>query len=319
MPTADMSVWQGRDDTASEGPDALRIHQCISPWALSSPPGVTLLGFACDEGVRRNYGRAGAAAGPASLRRALANLAWPNSERLFDAGDVPCREGDLEEAQEELAKVLGTLIRHNQKVITLGGGHETAWGTFLGVVRTAPPGSVGIINLDAHFDLRPSLTPHSGTPFRQMAEWSREHGQPFHYLCLGIAEPANTRALFQSAKDLGVSWLCDHQLAPWDLAAAQRQLADFLVKVDLVYLSIDLDVLPAAVMPAVSAPSGFGVPADTVETVIQWVAASGKLTAADVVEFNPTYDTDGRAARVAARLLWQLARHWAVAPHQRGP
>ncbi len=72
------SLWQGRDDSA-EAPNALRLFQTIvraERFAPQEMPGdIALLGFACDEGVRRNKGRTGAADGPATLRRALANMA----------------------------------------------------------------------------------------------------------------------------------------------------------------------------------------------------------------------------------------------------
>ncbi len=58
------SLWQGRDDSA-EAPNALRLFQTIARAERFAPqemPGdIALLGFACDEGVRRNKGRTGAA------------------------------------------------------------------------------------------------------------------------------------------------------------------------------------------------------------------------------------------------------------------
>ena len=69
------SLWQGRDDSA-EAPNALRLFQTIARAERFAPqemPGdIALLGFACDEGVRRNKGRTGAGHGPEALRRALA-------------------------------------------------------------------------------------------------------------------------------------------------------------------------------------------------------------------------------------------------------
>jgi formiminoglutamase len=75
-------------------------------------------------------------------------------------------------------------------------------------------------------------------------------------------------------------------------------------------LSIDLDVLPAAVMPAVSAPAARGVPLDAVETVLHRVLASDRAVAIEIVELNPTRDIDDHGARVAARLAYQAANIW---------
>ena len=46
----------------------------MRPFDANFDGGAVLIGFPCDEGVRRNGGRVGAAAGPAALRAALANL-----------------------------------------------------------------------------------------------------------------------------------------------------------------------------------------------------------------------------------------------------
>ena len=67
-----------------------------------------------------------------------------------------------------------------------------------------------------------------------------------------------------------------------------------------------IDVLPAAVMPAVSAPAAYGVPLPVVEAIATRLRDSGKLRVADIAEFNPLYDRDGCGARVAARLCYRL-------------
>lgn len=304
---ADMSVWQGRDDSA-EGALALRWHQQIQPFHGDAPSGHVLLGFPCDEGVRRNQGRIGAAAGPLVLRRALANLAWHQASPVYDAGDVPPHGQTLEEAQAQLAMAVAQLLHAGHRPVIMGGGHETAWGTFLGIRQFLPEGKLGIINLDAHFDLRSSAVAHSGTPFTQMADWSSQQGQPFHYFCLGIAEPANTIALFDNARQLGVRWKLDVELATWNIKAVLEELSAFLDQMDRVYLSIDLDVLPASVMPAVSAPAGRGVPLECLQCIMEHIILHGCCLAVDVVELNPVYDTHGLGAKTAATLIWQLTK-----------
>src|SRR5207302_3091875 len=122
-----------------------------------------------------------------------------------------------------------------------------------------------VVNIDAHFDLRIDERGTSGTPFYQIAGWCQEHGQPFRYLCLGVAVPSNTVALFERAEQLGANWRLDTDLDPWRLAEPLAAVESFAAGVDAIHLSIDLDVLPAAVMPAVSAPAARGVPLESVE------------------------------------------------------
>lgn len=75
---------------------------------------------------------------------------------------------------------------------------------------------------------------------------------------------------------------------------ALSALDSVLTQADRVYLTVDLDVLPAAEMPAVSAPAALGIPALDLFPVIERICRSGKLQAADLVEFNPHYDRDGQ-------------------------
>ena len=307
--TPDMSVWTGRVD-AADGPDAVRWHQRVQPASLGCEPGVALLGFACDEGVRRNGGRVGAKEAPPVVRRALANLAWHHSKPVYDAGDVACDDGKMEDAQDRLADAVAELIAGKHRPLVIGGGHETAWGTFQGIKRAEPRARVGVINIDAHFDLRGDAVPNSGTPFAQVARWCAEHAEPFWYFALGVSQQSNTRALFDKADSLGVVYQLDFCLAPWELQQVHELVEMFARQCDAVHLSIDLDVLPASVMPAVSAPASGGVQLEAVERLMNRTLALGKVAAMDVVEFNPRHDPDGRGAKIAARLAWHAARNW---------
>lgn len=70
-----------------------------------------------------------------------------------------------------------------------------------------------------------------------------------------------------------------------------------------IHLSIDLDVLPAAVAPGVSAPASFGVEFALLRAMVSAVAATGRVALLDVVELNPAFDVDNRTAKAAARLI----------------
>ncbi|MET9212883.1 MULTISPECIES: formimidoylglutamase [unclassified Nocardia] len=302
------SAWTGRIDGTT--PEHLRWHQAVAPYAPGTDPGACVfVGFASDEGVRRNKGRTGAARGPEALRRALSPMALGAPLRAYDAGTVAVTDGRLEDGQRLLGATVSDLLDAGAFPVVLGGGHEVAYGTYLGVAgaaRRTPGTVVGILNLDAHFDLRPDPVPSSGTPFRQILDQDPD----VRYAVLGISQPSNTTILFDTADRFGVRYLLDDDCAP-DRAAAF--VAEFLAGIDLLYLTIDLDVLPAAVAPGVSAPAAFGVPLPTIQAVCDQVTASGKLAVADVAELNPDLDIDQRTARTAARLLHRL-----VTRHVRG-
>jgi formiminoglutamase len=308
----DLTLWTGRAD-AEEGPRANRWHRAVRPLLDAAAPGMALLGFACDAGVVRNHGRPGTAEGPAALRRAMANLAWRRTSPAWDAGDVVVEGDALEGGQIELAATVTRLLDAGHRPVVVGGGHEVAYGSFLGLADhlaryagTRAP-VIGVVNLDAHLDLRAGRA-SSGTPFRQIAESCAARRWPFRYLCLGVDEGSNTDALFDTARRLGAGWRRDRAMTPGRLDEATAELAAFLATVERVHLSVDLDVLPAAVAPGVSAPAPRGVAVEVIEALVDTVVASGKLALGEVAELNPRFDADGRTARVAARLVEQLGR-----------
>ena len=314
---ADMVHWQGRVDT-EEGPSGRRWHQAMQPLEQSSGPALALLGFACDAGVARNHGRVGARGGPTALRAALANMPLRDGLLLADAGDVSClasgHDDGLEIAQQQLSAAVAALLAQSHRPIVLGGGHEMAFGTFGGLAqylqggRAAP--RIGVLNLDAHFDLRLGAQATSGTPFRQIAEDCQRRGWGFHYACLGVSRFANTQALFDRAAALDVRWLLDEQMTLADTEQIATLVKNFLAGVDHLYFTFCLDVLPAALAPGVSAPAARGVTLDVIEPIIDLVAGSGKLRVADIAELNPDFDIDQRTALVAARLVARLAQSW---------
>jgi formiminoglutamase len=214
----------------------------------------------------------------------------------------------LEAGQERAGRAVQEMLDAGQLTLVLGGGHETAYASYLGVAASAAVQGgrrLGVLNLDAHFDLRDDPVPSSGTPVLQMARDEAAAGREFRYAVVGISEPNNTRTLFSAAQKLGVRYLLDE-----DCGAEQVQefVAGFLADVDVLYLTIDLDVLPAAVAPGVSAPAAYGAPLPVISAVCRQVARSGKLLHLDVAELNPDFDVDGRTAKVAARLIDTLLR-----------
>ncbi|VFS16563.1 formiminoglutamase [Enterobacter cancerogenus] len=267
-----------------------------------------MIGFECDEGVKRNRGRPGAAQAPDVLRAALANMAsHAGHERLADAGNVQVEGEALEAAQRTLSDVVTLCQQSGMRTLVFGGGHETAWAHGRGVLDAFPDERVAIVNLDAHLDLRNAERATSGTPFRQLAGYCAAQSREFQYACLGVSRAANTQALWDEAERLKVTLVEDLCFQRDALSALEKVLA----QADRVYLTIDLDVLPAAEMPAVSAPAALGVSTRDLMPVIERICRSGKLAAADLVEFNPHYDRDGQGARLAARLAWQIAHWWA--------
>ena len=328
-PVHSAAAWTGRHD--GDGPEHARWHQAVQvvPGAPGTDPDpasdhVTLLGFRTEEGVRRNHGRIGAADGPAALRRALSPMALHGplargGVGLHDLGDAQTLGEDLEGGQAAAAALTSAALDRAgaRLTVVLGGGHETAWSSYQGLMRSGLGPRAGqrwgVLNLDAHFDLREEARPTSGTPFAQMAAAEREVGRALRYAVLGIAEPSNTAVLFERAAQLGVQWRTDEQCLAAGAEGVTRFVEEFTAELDVLYLTVDLDVLPAAVAPGVSAPAAYGVPLPLIAAAVRAAAGSGKLALLDVVELNPSLDIDGRTARTAARLIDDAVRRVAGA------
>lgn len=303
--------WFGRTDP-EEGDLAIRWHHQVSLTPTGDPStNVGLIGFASDAGVKRNKGRPGAAAGPAAIRRQLANFAWHEQPglKVTDFGTVSVDDEQLEVGQQTLAEHIARALPQVRRLLVMGGGHETAWGSFSGLSKVYAPAShrIGIINLDAHFDLRKTgpQGPSSGTPFAQIADAVGKDG--FHYCCLGVARSSNIPSLFATADELGVSYREDHAMTVSDLPDIRRQLQSFCQGLDLVYLTIDLDVLPHYQAPGVSAPAAQGVSLEVVQAILKEVDGLARqlplgMPLVEISELNPETDHSGVTARTAALL-----------------
>ncbi|PME30041.1 formimidoylglutamase [Vibrio sp. 10N.286.55.E10] len=323
-------VWTGRNDL-EDGALGTRVHH-ITKQVQSSDlsdelkdSAIALVGFASDAGVARNKGRVGAKQAPNLIRQALANMAWHSDAHIADLGDIECNDGQLEVSQKQCASLIANALA-TSKVITLGGGHEVAWASFQGLAEHLHKAErlhkdqperkpkIGIVNFDAHFDLREfksdiaDVKPSSGTPFNQISDYCHAHQWPFHYACLGVSAASNTKALFNKADQLGVWYEHDRDITQVNQVAQLVKLQKFIDECDYLYLTIDLDVFPAATAPGVSAPAARGVSYETLAPFLEQIFKhSEKLIIADIAEYNPDYDVDGQTARLAARLCWDIA------------
>jgi formiminoglutamase len=225
--------------------------------------------------------------------------------KFLDIGNVECENGDMEAAQSMLEQKVSQLLTHNAFSIIIGGGHDIAYGHYNGIRKFIGTNeTIGIINFDAHFDLRSNEKGNnSGTPFYQIAQDCKDNGSAFNYLCLGIRKDANDKTLFKTANDLGVDYLENSEFSIERAKSIVRKLLDFIQKVDHIYVTIDLDGFSSAYAPGVSAPSPMGFRPKIVLETLEIIIKSKKLISMDIAEMSPKYDIDGHTAKLAASLI----------------
>lgn len=298
------SLWQGRKDSLPDERYFQRID-CIDVRKDDLPKEneTVLLGFCSDEGVRRNLGRVGAQSGPDTIRQQLAKLACHNAQRYTDIGNITCSNQNLESAQAEFSRLISYSHEHGKKTVALGGGHEIAWAHFRGLADHYS--KLGIINFDAHFDIRPLQNNQcsSGTPFFQIKEFCDEQNKIFDYCCLGIQAVANTRSLFERADKWGISYLTAEQITKESLAWQQVFLDDFLLRHNHIYLTVCLDVFDECYAPGVSAPQALGITPWQAMPLLKYIRQSGKVVGIDIAELSPPLDINQKTARLGAVIL----------------
>ncbi len=304
--TTSPNVWHGRKD----GPGAPRFHEVVQVLNLNNglsslQKGIALIGFACDEGIKRNQGRVGAAKGPEALREALGKLAFHGNAPVYDLGDVVCTDGHLEASQIALAAIVAKTWDAGLMPIVLGGGHEVAWGHYQGLASAYPSQRMGIINIDAHYDLRPCLAGQgsSGTSFTQIAQHRQALGLPFEYACIGIQPLGNTQALFETALQLGVETVTASDIYQQGIGQALATVDYLISKCEVIYLTLCMDVFGSAFAPGVSAPQPLGMMPWQVQAIVAHVRTSGKLIGFDVAELSPPFDRDSHTAMLAAAMV----------------
>ncbi|SER97930.1 formiminoglutamase [Psychrobacillus sp. OK032] len=300
-------VWSGRTDSLENNKESLRYHQIVELARLDTldtkGKACVIIGFESDEGVRRNKGQIGAAKAPNELRSELAKLPWNLSSQkyLVDVGTIDCTGNDLEKAQQQLGDVVNQVLTKKMTPIILGGGHETAYGHYLGVRNNiGKAAKLGIINIDAHFDLRPyDEQSSSGTMFREILVQDENSS----YLVIGIQRYGITQALFDKADELGVTYICEEDMHGEQQVQVNVAIEQFIQNNDFIMLTLCPDVLNAAFAPGVSASSPFGLSPYIVRTIIRTVTSSEKTKSFDISEVNPLLDENNRTVKLGAYLV----------------
>jgi len=318
-------VWKDRIDSENNF-DAFRWHQWVEIKDLTDKSlkpfdgilGFGILGFCSDEGVRRNKGRVGAFNGPNSIRKELRNRPCTFSEKvkIYDFGNIICNDGNLEKSQAELAKAVNQILSLNLFPILLGGGHEIAFGHYSGIKnfleKSNSKKTLGIINFDAHFDIRPYPNGgSSGTMFRQIADQCKLEKTAFSYMCIGVQKSGNTVDLFKTAKKLGVSYMLEKDLADADIWSIFEKIDGFIKNKDHLYVTICSDVFSSAFAPGVSAAQPFGLNPEKVLKVLKYILKSNKMISFDIAEVSPRFDFDNTTANLASIIIYSIVTNLA--------
>lgn len=272
---------------------------------------VAFIGVPQEIGIVRNGGRPGAAAGPDAIRAMFYRLTPFNldsgtsvpADAVIDLGDIEC-DGELEEIHDRLEQVVADARARGIFPIVLGGGHDITYPSARGGI--GPGGLGGLVNVDAHLDVRPpSPLRNSGTSVRMLVEEGTVDGG--RLVEFGIQSHANAQG--------HVEWLgaAGGTIVRLETVRATGFEEGFAAALEMaamngsdIHATLDIDGVIGASAPGVSAVMSDGLSPGEFLHAARMIGCHPSVVSFDIAELSPAFDRDGITARLAARAVMEV-------------
>ncbi|MHA1945519.1 MAG: agmatinase [Candidatus Hodarchaeales archaeon] len=289
-------------------------------------PKTFFFGATCDSLVEANFAvvgipwdisssyRIGSAKAPAKIRAATTGELYnPYTEqglniqdkwKIFDCGDIKISTNKESEVKEQVVKTLEPLSGKIKNFLFLGGDHLATYFSVCALTKlnAFSDKKIGIIYLDSHPDL---YNDYKGDPYSHACVLRRILDEspisPENICQVGIR--AATPDQLEFIEKTGISMVSTDEILRKGIKSITGEITEmFKDSVDLVYLSIDLDVLDPAFVPGIGNPEPGGL---STAQLIQIVKNMNSLPAFsfDIVEYNPNYDNNQITAFTAAKII----------------
>ncbi len=252
---------------------------------------------------------------PETLRRILRRFSTYDLEtgrelavRLRDAGDVPVRGLMPVDGFAPIRDSVGDCAGRHDLTMLIGGNNAVTRPAVHGL--GLPLDRVGLITLDAHFDLRETDQGlMNGNPIRALLE----DGLPGRNICqIGLAPFANTAKMHHDARAAGIG--------SWSIAACRNAGISSVVglaltrldHVDALVVDFDIDVIDRASCPGAPGARPGGLPVEMFFTAARRLAAEPRVRLVDLTEFDPGLDVGDLTAFVAGRWVCEILAGYSV-------
>ncbi|MFQ5784291.1 MAG: arginase family protein [Alphaproteobacteria bacterium] len=263
------------------------------------------------------YARSGADLAPDAIRRNSIYYSLDHSGGMFhererglriadhlgvaDAGNLPVdhdapAEETLHAACARIVDAIG-----DQAVPIIVGGDDTVPYVGVRAAATQRKARLAVLKLDSHFDL--SWEPR----YWAGSQWARcmEAGclAPENLAIVGIRGLRNSVAWYETARELGVRFWTMQEIEERGIVEVTRAaLAAICAGCDFLYLSLDLDVVDPAFLPAQKYPDPAGLTArETLRALRTAIDEGPPLCGFDMACLGPDFDINGLGAQLAAR------------------
>jgi len=246
---------------------------------------------------------------PETVRRALRRFSTYDVERsseLFfairDLGDIPVQGMSPADGFAPIRDAAAAAVAAHRLTVLLGGNNA--------VTRPAahalglPLSKVGLITLDAHFDMRDTAQgPMNGNPVRCLLE----DGLPGANICqIGLAPFANTARMHADARAAGIGvYTMADCLERGVLAVVNHALSRF-VHLEALVVDFDIDAIDRASCPGAPGARPGGMPPSMFFAAARRLAAEPRVKLVDLTEFDPSLDVGDITALTAGRWVCEV-------------
>ena len=210
---------------------------------------------------------------------------------LVDLGDVTLHATDVVASHANMEAAMNEVLQTYPKSLhtTIGGDHSITAPLVRAMAKAYPNKKIGIIQFDTHLDMRDFTNGRTnGSPIRQLVEEGYIEGQ--HVYNIGLHGFFNAPSLLEAAKNYGINIITLKQMRKIGSAnTIARAIEQLQKKVDLIYVTVDMDVLDIAYAPGVPSATPGGMRSDELFDLL-FEVGKHSVAAIDFVCIDPLRD-----------------------------
>lgn len=227
---------------------------------------------------------------------------------VVDYGDVDVDQTDVLAAHGRVEQALTAITADGVVPVSIGGDHSLTYPTAKAMMN-AVDGDVGVINIDAHHDVRHSHGGElsSGTPFRRLLEDDADQLAGENFVELGLSGWHNSKYYVDWVRDIGAEVVTARDVHQDGTEhAVERALDAATDGTAAVFVSVDIDVLDAGSAPGTCAPSPGGLHTHQLLELVYQLGRHDLIRGFDLHEVAPPLDADGVTAKAGAAVVTQF-------------
>jgi len=219
------------------------------------------------------------------------------SSNIADHGDCAIAGMTIEEATPVIRDAVAKSAAKHALTLVAGGNNAVTRPALLGL--GADMKSVGLITLDAHFDMRDlDAGLSNGNPVRAlMADGLKGK----NIAQVGLASFANSKAMHEDALVAGNLVVTMGDIRRDGIEAAIDRALDQVAHCDALVVDCDIDVIDRAQMPGAPGARPGGMAVDDFYWAVRQLAGDPRVKVIDLTEWDPPLDLTDLSALTAAR------------------